>query len=133
MVKVCSYAQLQQILGFALLLLLRGADSTGEFEQICLCTLFREIRPKITKNLGHKKKKNKKISKIGDFLPISMEKDGKELLKTPFYSIFSPIKSATVVQRKRQVSKFKWFYLYSRPMLHLATSNQRPSYDLPTI
>jgi len=49
--KPALIAQLQQILGFALLLLWRGADSTGEFEQICLCTLFREIRAKITKIL----------------------------------------------------------------------------------
>jgi hypothetical protein len=58
--------------------LLRGADSVREFEQICICTLFREIRAKITKFLAHTKKKSKKYSKISDFLPISTQKDRKK-------------------------------------------------------
>jgi hypothetical protein len=47
-----------------------------EFEQICLCTLFREIRAKVTKNLGHEKKKSKKSSKKDEILLISTQNDG---------------------------------------------------------
>lgn len=79
--EACAYAQLQLLHGFCPLVLFRGADSVREFEQICLCTLFREIRAKVTKKLGHEKKKRKKSSKKDGILLISTQNDGKKWRK----------------------------------------------------
>ena len=58
--EVCAFAHTPMVNWQRSLFSCWGENSTGEFEQICLYTLFWEIRAKITKFLTNKRKKSTK-------------------------------------------------------------------------